>query len=116
MYEDTAIDDTLGRLDEAVDILTSSSSIDALKRIVRLAHAPAPAREVAEQASSISNLCSDAHGALLQGLDAIEEDRDEDAAECLDRALHHLHTVAGLVDVEEPAHAPIRAAELSLAD
>jgi hypothetical protein len=37
---------------------------------------------------------------LIEGLDAIEQDRDEDAVRSLDRALFHLHTVAGLVEVE----------------
>jgi hypothetical protein len=100
MYEDTAVDDALDRLDEAVCNLTSSSSIDALQRIVNLAHTATPVRDAVDQVHDISALCSVAHGALIEGLDAIEQDRDEDAVRSLDRALFHLHTVAGLVEVE----------------
>lgn len=102
------IDDTLDQLELAVEGLTSSTSLDALRYIHQLGTTPGCSRHAAESVKFIADMYVEAEASLMAGIDHIEEDRDDVANDYLDYALVHLDKIAEAVALirARPPEAP----------
>ena len=75
------IDETLDQLERAVEGLTSSTNLDALRYIHELGTAPGCSRHAAESVRHIAEMYVEAEASLMAGLDHIEADADDAAGE-----------------------------------
>lgn len=100
------IDETLDQLELAVQGLTTSTSLDALRYIHKLGTASGCSRHAAESVKHIADMYAQAEASLMAGINHVKEDRDDIAEDHFGYALVHLDQIAEAVAIvtgEQPA-------------